>query len=123
MWVTMMARSSSWNAEARYLSGLSESLVDKAEEVLTDTAEQTRLAAKARVPVRTGRLKASIRTQKTGPLRREVIADSLKSADESYAIWVEKGTSRMAPRPYMAPAVDAAEPNFFERVGDLIDGS
>lgn len=118
-----MSKSSGWNAEARWLGGLAESMTERAEDILTDTAEQTRRAAKARVPVRTGRLKASIRTQKTAPLRREVIADSLKSAEESYAIFVEKGTSRQAPKPYMAPAVDAAEPGFFEKVGDLIDGS
>lgn len=118
-----MGKASSWNAEARWLGGLAESMTEKAEGILSDTAEQTRQVAKARVPVRTGRLKASIRTQKTAPLRREVIADSLKSAEESYAIFVEKGTSRQAPQPYMAPAVDAAEPSFFEKVGDLIDGS
>lgn len=118
-----MGRSSGWNTEARWLEGLAESMNDKAEDILSDTAEETRRTAKARVPVRTGRLKASIRTQKTAPLRREVIADSLKSPQDSYAIFVEKGTSRQAPQPYMAPAVDAAEPNFFKRVGDLLDGS
>lgn len=118
-----MGKSSGWNTEARWLEGLAESMTDKAEGILSDTAEDTRKMAKARVPVRTGRLKASIRTQKTANLRREVIADSLKSADESYAIFVEKGTSRQAPQPYMAPAVDAAEPNFYKRIGDLIDGS
>ena len=118
-----MGSSSGWNTEARWLEGLAESMTDKAEDVLTETAEQTRRMAKARVPVRPGRLKASIRTQKPAMLKREVIADSLMSPSESYAIFVEKGTSRMAPRPYMAPAVDAAEPDFFKRVGDLIDGS
>lgn len=118
-----MGRSSGWNTEARWLEGLAESMTDKAEDILSDTAEETRTAAKARVPVRTGRLKASIRTQKTAALRREVLADSLKSADESYAIFVEKGTSRQAPQPYMAPAVDASEGKFYKRIERLIDGS
>ena len=118
-----MGSSSSWNMEKRFLEGLASTMTEKAEDVLTETAEETRRMAKARVPVRTGRLKASIRTQRTAPLKREVIADSLLSPSDAYAIFVEKGTSRQAPQPYMGPAVDAAEPNFLKRVGDLIADS
>ena len=42
-----MGSSSGWNTEARWLEGLAESMTDKAEDVLTETAEQTRRMAKA----------------------------------------------------------------------------
>src|SRR5258705_495794 len=66
--------------------------------------------AKTLAPVDTGFLKNSIHTEiQTNNFRTygaEVIADA------SYASFLESGTSRMAPQPYMQPALDRVSPGF-----------
>lgn len=51
----------------------------------------------------TGNLANSIQAQRTGPLSAEV------SVSAEYA-FIELGTSKIAARPYLAPALDAASP-------------
>ena len=66
--------------------------------------------AKTLAPVDTGFLKNSIHTQiRTANFRTygaEVIAGA------NYASYLEYGTSRMAPQPYMQPALDRVSPGF-----------
>jgi hypothetical protein len=50
--------------------------------------------------VDTGKLRNSIRAEKEAALRWAI------STDTEYAAHLEFGTSRMAPRPYMAPGLD-----------------
>jgi hypothetical protein len=50
--------------------------------------------------VDTGKLRQSIRAEKEAALRWAI------STDTEYAAHLEFGTSRMAPRPYMAPGLD-----------------
>ena len=66
--------------------------------------------AKAHVPVDTGFLKNSIHTEVLTQTWRVYGAEVI--ADAEYAYWVEHGTSRMAPQPYMGPAYDAVAPGF-----------
>jgi len=67
--------------------------------------------AKARAPVDTGFLRNSIRaTQYVTAIGGEVVAGA------NYAHFVEYGTSRMAPKPYMGPAVDAVLPSFEQAI-------
>ena len=40
----------------------------------------------------------------------------------SYGVYVEYGTRRMSPQPYMGPALEANAPMFEKAIGDLMDG-
>ena len=71
--------------------------------------------ARARVPVRTGALRASIR--KAGGGRRWIV-----TATMAYAAFVEFGTRFMAARPYLRPAIEGLSWSsmiaaFFKRLG------
>ena len=63
-----------------------------------DAAREIAAAARARAPVRTGRLRAGINPDPNDP--GSVVSAAPYSAD------VEWGTSRAAPKPFMAPAID-----------------
>lgn len=54
----------------------------------------------------TGRLANSIEFDQVGPLTATVGSRLI------YALYLEYGTSRMAPRPYFRPAVEAVRPKF-----------
>lgn len=69
---------------------------------VTVAAQATEEMARSLAPVLTGRLRDSIRSEGVGT-EREVIADS------EYAVYVEFGTSRQAPQPFMFPAGDLGE--------------
>lgn len=64
--------------------------------------------AKKRCPVDTGRLRASINTQKTGKMQVQV------GSNVEYAPYVEYGTSKMQAQPYLRPAVDQVLNNIHE---------
>ena len=75
--------------------------------VATSTIE-LELQAKQTVPVRTGFLRDSI--------HHDFLAGGLVSEtgpDALYGDYVERGTSRMAPQPYMSPSLDAITPMFY----------
>lgn len=73
--------------------------------------------ANQHVPVDTGNLKRSIHANTNG---RRIIFE----ARAEYAGYVEFGTSRMAPRGYMLPAVAAVLPELMQRLGqDIVEGT
>lgn len=57
--------------------------------------------AKRRAPVRTGYLRSNITAAKAGRNAADVISSA------PYAAYVEYGTSKMAPRAHLRPAIDA----------------
>lgn len=64
-------------------------------------AEVGRNTARSRVPVKTGRLRRS--------LKAEMTSDGARfGSDVSYASYVEKGTRRMRAQPYLEPGKQAA---------------
>lgn len=64
--------------------------------------------AKRRAPVRTGFLRSSIRAQEANEREVRVVAGA------EYAKFVEFGTSRQAPRPYLRPTLN-------EDRGDIVE--
>lgn len=99
---------------AAELRGQAETLVPRASEAVRKTAFATQGDAQTLAPVDTGLLQNSITTVVSdGGLTAHVIATA------SYAVYVEQGTSRMAPQPFMGPATDRNKPLFYKAMAQL----
>lgn len=87
-------------------------------QVVRATAARVQRDARILAPVRTGFLRNSI-----GVDTRE--GDNAVSAEVGpaayYGVFVELGTSRMAPRPYLFPAADRHTSNFYAAMEQLAD--
>lgn len=80
------------------------------------TAHDIEATAKALAPVDTGNLRGSISS--------DVHAFSAEIGPTAeYGAYVEEGTSRMAPQPYMNPAADRHEPDLGRAVDQIITQS
>jgi len=94
------------------LSNLEEKLGKALAEALDKISEKIRDDAKGFAPVDTGALRKSIRTEKKGKLQVSIIAggggviNPKTGREVDYAGYVEFGTSRMSPQPYMQPALE-----------------
>ena len=77
---------------------------------LTEATIEAYVTAKSVVPVRTGLLRSSIHMEKVSPFEHKVVAGSeVKSRGKPYyAPFVEYGTRKMRPRPYMKPGAEKA---------------
>ena len=71
--------------------------------------------AQATVPVKTGKLQASIHWEGDFP-EYQFIADALNESGNSYAAYVEYGTSQNEAQPYMWPAIEANIDIFRDRL-------
>lgn len=90
-----------------------------AREVVRKTARDITGTAKSLAPVDTGHLKASIgHSDLRLPAQGVIEAEIGPTAD--YGIFLEIGTSRMAPQPYMAPAAERHEPAFVKAMSTII---
>jgi HK97 gp10 family phage protein len=78
--------------------------------IVRKAAHDVEAYAKQYVPVDTGFLKNSIHTVITANKWRVYAADVI--ADAFYANFVESGTSRMSPQPFMGPALERVTPGF-----------
>ncbi len=99
------------------LSKQAATLVPRAAVVVRKVALDTEADAKALAPVDTGMLRNSITTATTGDGLRAVV-----SATASYAPFVELGTSRQAPQPFLGPATDRNRDAFEEAMRHLAEG-
>jgi HK97 gp10 family phage protein len=91
----------------------------RAQIVIRKTAIDIESTAKQLAPVDTGNLKGSIGH---GDLRTVVRSGSLAveiGPTASYGIFLEMGTSRMAPQPFMGPAADRHAPGFEQAMAML----
>jgi len=94
------------------LSNLEEKLTKALAEALEEVSEKIRDDAKGFVPVDTGSLRKSIRVERKGSLEVSIIAggggviNPRTGREVNYAGYVEFGTSRMSPQPYMQPALE-----------------
>ncbi|WP_191564920.1 HK97-gp10 family putative phage morphogenesis protein [Janibacter melonis] len=90
--------------------------------VLRATGAQIVRSAKINAPVDTGNLRATIGSTTTGDGRNGTMRIEI-GPTASYGVYVETGTSRMAGKPYLYPAVDQHAPGYYaalERIaGDL----
>jgi HK97 gp10 family phage protein len=73
---------------------------------VADVSADIERNAQARAPVQTGYLRSSIKAQAHGK-SAEI------EAGAEYAAYVEYGTYKMAARPFLSPAVEAAKDEFF----------
>ena len=74
--------------------------------------------AKELAPVDTGYLKNSIGSELLG---NASVAIGRVGASANYSWWVEAGTHRMRPQPFMGPATDAHEPAFNQAMEQIAD--
>lgn len=89
--------------------------------VVKKTAHDIEATAKQFAPVDTGNLRASISTDiHSDALHATVEAEIGPTAE--YGAYVEFGTSRMAPRAYMGPALDRHSGAFELAMGQITQG-
>lgn len=81
--------------------------------VLDKSAADVTSTAQANAPVDTGTLRASYNRTSGGDA---ALMWSEVKPGVNYAIYVELGTSRMAPRPHLFPALDQHGPQFVRAV-------
>ncbi|WP_051326001.1 HK97-gp10 family putative phage morphogenesis protein [Glycomyces tenuis] len=72
---------------------------------------------KVNSPYRTGNLRNSITSDFIGSNRD--VAQGETGPEAGYGWFVEGGTERMAPQPYMGPAFDAVEPSIIEALESI----
>lgn len=89
--------------------------IEAADDELKQLAIDTADGAKARAPVRSGRLRNSINHTREGE------GSFVVEADTDYAAHVEFGTSKQAAQPYMRPALNVALQRFEQRLKKRFD--
>lgn len=83
------------------------------DETLTAIEQDVKGGGPHAAPYRTGNLRRSYHKVITGPAQGEVGNDPQVA---HYAVYVEYGTRRMAPRPHLVPAAEAQRRPLVERV-------
>ncbi len=101
-----------WNLLAEDLGKAPARIVKKAGLILTKVTADASTEAKAFAPVDTGNLRNSI-----GYTIRGLEGEFGATAD--YALYVEEGTSIMAPQAFVGPAFDRQQPIFSTAVAAL----
>lgn len=81
--------------------------------VVTKVGHDVQRDAQIACPVDTGNLRASI------GIRRPTLLQALVGPSANYGAFVEYGTSRMSPQPYMRPALDRNEAPFRQAIGQI----
>ena len=90
------------NVKIKFNNAAMKELEAKAELFIATVAENVKVEAKILVPVDTGKLQESIDVF-DGDNKREYL---IGSKTTTYALYVELGTVKMPPKPYMRPALD-----------------
>jgi HK97 gp10 family phage protein len=98
------------------LGKLAARAVPTASRAVAKTAHDIEATAKRLAPVDTGNLRNSISSD-IGVLSAEI------GPTAEYGGYVEEGTSRMAPQPYMGPAADQHFPELDKALDALVTGS
>ncbi|MFI2663277.1 HK97-gp10 family putative phage morphogenesis protein [Micromonospora carbonacea] len=91
--------------------------------VVRRSTEEGASVARRLAAVDTGFMRSSVTTSFTGDGRSGAMEGEY-GPEAHYAKFVEHGTSRMAPRPFVGPSLDAVAPGFIaacEAIGDPFD--
>jgi HK97 gp10 family phage protein len=99
---------------ARDLARAAAGIDKKGERAATRVGKGALASARSNVPVLSGALKNSLYLRQTG-------ARSVVGTDLFYSTFVEYGTSRMAPDPFIGPAFVEWEPKLVREVEDIRD--
>ena len=91
----------------------------RAQAVVRKTAVDIESTAKQIAPVDTGNLKGSIGHSDLRTVGRSGSLSVEIGPTASYGVFVELGTSRMAPQPFMGPAADLITPGFEQAMAQL----
>ena len=99
-----------------------QAMINEVQKAVKETGEEVINEARRIVPVRTGRLRASLRV---GKVEKQLGTDPAYfavnlSSDAPYWGYVEYGTRHMAARPYIRPAVEWGKYYLSERVEGAI---
>ncbi|MEV5819300.1 HK97-gp10 family putative phage morphogenesis protein [Micromonospora haikouensis] len=95
----------------------------KGSQVVRRSTEEGAGVARRMAAVDTGFMRSSVTTSFTGDAGSGVM-DGEWGPEASYAKFVEHGTSRMAPQPFVVPSLDAVTPGFVaacEAISDPFD--
>lgn len=87
--------------------------------VIRKSAKDVESIAKSIAPVDTGNLKSSIGTSDLRTVGQSGSLSAEIGPTASYGVFLELGTSRMAPQPFMGPALDRVAPGFEQAVTQL----
>jgi HK97 gp10 family phage protein len=79
--------------------------------VVRKSTFETQARGRVRAPYKTGALTESISVDFIGSNRD--VAQGETGPEVNYGWFVENGTERQAPQPYMGPAADEVEPTFY----------
>jgi len=84
----------------------------KASDAVRKAAFEIERRAKMRAAVDTGNMRNSINTTIEGDVYSALSAEV--GPEAHYGVFVELGTERMAPQPFLGPAFDEVEPSFIQ---------
>lgn len=101
------------------LGGSQERVGRKVASILRDTASKVEASARAATPVDTGELRDSITTDFRGD-GRSLGMTAWIGPTAMHGRFVEYGTASIAPRPFMAQAVDAHREDFERQIADAL---
>ncbi|MFJ2298155.1 HK97-gp10 family putative phage morphogenesis protein [Oerskovia paurometabola] len=108
------------NALAADLSNVAGKIGPKVQTVMRKTARDIEADAKAFAPVDTGNLRSTIGHSDLRTVGQSGTLEVEIGPTANYGVFVEFGTSRMAPRAFMGPAFDRRSPGFVSALEDIV---
>lgn len=101
------------------LTKAAEKVGPQAQVVVRKSIRDVQRIGQQKAPRDTGFLASSISTSDLRYTGSTGVIEAEAGPTANYGGFVENGTSRMAPQPYMAPALSAVEPGFIEAIAQL----
>lgn len=115
-----MARVEGLDSWMRYVDSISEKVEQDVERHVAQTGYKVEANAKRLVPVDTGHLRRSIQTELEKVLKKSYTATI--GTNVEYAQFVEFGTRRTQPKPYLIPSFDKYKQVFIDGLKEIAEG-